>query len=134
MADQLPHLKGLLQDKLIEVADYQRPYAWGEKQLRDLWQDLDLLGTDRHYAGTLVLQRTDRVRQSQDGEDLTVYGFVDGQQRLTTCVILLEQLRRTMEKYPSEEFEELDVDGARARSACPREHRGSLMSSSSTRR
>ena len=113
MADQLPHLKGLLQDKLIEVADYQRPYAWGEKQLRDLWQDLDVLGTDRHYAGTLVLQRTDRVRQSQDGEDLTVYEVVDGQQRLTTCVILLEQLRRTMEKYPSGEFEELDVDGAR---------------------
>jgi len=113
VADQLPHLKGLLQDKLIEVADYQRPYAWGDKQLRDLWQDLDLLGADHHYAGTLVLQRTDRVLQSQDGEDLTVYEVVDGQQRLTTCVILLEQLRRTMGKYPSGNFEDLDIDGAR---------------------
>lgn len=113
MADQLPHLKGLLQDKLIEVADYQRPYAWGEKQLRDLWQDLDLLGTDRHYAGTLVLQRTDRVRHSQDGADLTVYEVVDGQQRLTTCIILLEQLRRRMDECPGGALEDLDIDGAR---------------------
>ena len=113
MSDQLPHLEGLLQDKLIEVADYQRPYAWGEKQLRDLWQDLDLLGTDRHYAGTLVLQRTDRVKQSQDGKDLTVYEVVDGQQRLTTCIILLEQLRRAMGPLAALDLGELDVDGAR---------------------
>lgn len=108
MADQLPHLDAVLQDKLIEVADYQRPYAWAEKQLSDLWQDLDLIGTDRHYAGTLVLQRTDRVKQTKDGKDLTVYEVVDGQQRLTTCIILLEQLRRAMEPYLGVGFDDFD--------------------------
>jgi len=111
MADQ--YLEGLLQDKLIEVADYQRPYAWGEKQLRDLWQDLDLTGTERHYAGTLVLQRTDRIERSLDGKDLTTYEVVDGQQRLTTCVILLEQLRRAMSAINGRDAEEVDLDGAR---------------------
>jgi len=108
MADQLPHLEAVLQDKLIEVADYQRPYAWGEKQLVDLWQDLDLIGSDRHYAGTLVLQQTDRIKKAQDGKDLTVYEVVDGQQRLTTCVILIEQLRRAMGQYPEVGLDEVD--------------------------
>ena len=108
MADQLLNLEAVLQDKLIEVADYQRPYAWGEKQLQDLWQDLDLIGTDRHYAGTLVLQQTDRGKRTQDGKDLTVYEVVDGQQRLTTCIILLEQLARAMEAYTGLGFDDFD--------------------------
>lgn len=49
-------LAQILQDKLLNVAAYQRPYAWDEKQLADLWADLDLLGTLPHYTGTLVLQ------------------------------------------------------------------------------
>lgn len=109
---ELPHLQGVLNDKLIEVADYQRPYAWGEKQLKDLWQDLDLLGSDRHYAGTLVLQRTDRTLQSTDGEELTVYEVVDGQQRLTTSLILLEQLRKALRDLADTSQEEVNVDGA----------------------
>lgn len=112
MAEQLPHLDGVLQDKLIEVADYQRPYAWTEKQLRDLWQDLDLMGLDHHYSGTLVLQRTDSVVTSHDGKDLTRYEVVDGQQRLTTCIILLDQLQRAMQALAHHDLDDLDLDGA----------------------
>lgn len=58
MVDQLNTLTTVLSEKLLQIADYQRPYAWEDKQLGDLWDDLDLLGTESHYAGTLVLQRT----------------------------------------------------------------------------
>ena len=37
-------LPQVVNDRLLEVPDYQRPYAWGPKQLADLWEDLDLLG------------------------------------------------------------------------------------------
>ena len=50
-------LPAVISERLLEVPDYQRPYAWRKKQLEDLWEDLDLLGpTGSHYAGTLVLR------------------------------------------------------------------------------
>jgi len=58
----MPHtqevrLPAVMGERLLEVPDYQRPYAWRRKQLEDLWEDLDLLGpTLSHYAGTLVLR------------------------------------------------------------------------------
>src|ERR1700676_819596 len=50
------HLPAVVNERLLEVPDYQRPYAWRKKQLEDLWEDLDLLGPrGGHYAGTLML-------------------------------------------------------------------------------
>ena len=47
-------LPAVINERLLEVPDYQRPYAWRRKQLEDLWEDLDLLGPKgSHYAGTL---------------------------------------------------------------------------------
>lgn len=97
-------------DRMLFVPDYQRPYAWEQKQLEDLWNDLDLLGPDgAHYAGTLVLreQKTDSgvVLTSMDdaGNVLRHTDVVDGQQRLITCLVLLDGLRRR--------FAELAVQG-----------------------
>ena len=50
-------LPAVMNERLLEIPDYQRPYAWRRKQLNDLWEDLDLLGrSGSHYAGTLVLR------------------------------------------------------------------------------
>jgi hypothetical protein len=54
-----------MEEKTFVVADYQRPYAWTEEQLSDLWGDRDLLGTGEHYAGTLVLRETVSRRSPQ---------------------------------------------------------------------
>ena len=36
-------VRTLFSDKnLILIPDYQRPYAWGEKRMSDLWDDLFL--------------------------------------------------------------------------------------------
>nr|WP_246283786.1 DUF262 domain-containing protein [Nocardioides perillae] len=89
----------VLNHRLLRVAEYQRPYAWESKQLADLWGDLDLVGKDAHYAGTLVLQKTGApVVESSAGTDLTTFEVVDGQQRLTTCILLLDRLRLALEK------------------------------------
>lgn len=96
-------LQAVLAERLLKIPDYQRPYAWEEKQLADLWEDLDLLGSrGAHYAGTLVL----RDLGSGPGEPFTSmdeYGstlrhceVVDGQQRLTTCLLLLDRVRRKL--------------------------------------
>ena len=96
-------LPQVVSDRLLIVADYQRPYAWGDKQLRDLWEDIDLLGSSRrHYAGTLVLLNVvgadgqQVTETADDGTSLLQCEVVDGQQRLTTCLLLLDRLRRRL--------------------------------------
>lgn len=98
-------LPQVVNDRLLEVPDYQRPYAWGPKQLADLWEDLDLLGPGgKHYAGTLVLRDVPMPGTGQpltsladDGATLRHCEVVDGQQRLTTCLLLLDRVRRRLE-------------------------------------
>ncbi|WP_433955908.1 DUF262 domain-containing protein [Janibacter indicus] len=98
-------LPKVIQGRLLEIADYQRPYAWERKQLDDLWEDLDLLGQGHHYAGTLVVKNTGQPEVvAADGDALDRYEVVDGQQRLTTCLLLLDRVRRALEK--------LDVEGS----------------------
>ena len=89
-------LTKVMDEKSFAIADYQRPYAWGGKQLDDLWGDLDLMGSGEHYAGTLVLRRTDIQKVTSAGESLWEHEVVDGQQRLTTITILLSRLLRVL--------------------------------------
>lgn len=70
-------LPAVVADRLLEVPDYQRPYAWREKQLNGLWEDLDLLGSaGTHYAGTLVVRDIESSpgapRTSMDDEGTTL--------------------------------------------------------------
>lgn len=96
-------LPAVITERLLEIPDYQRPYAWREKQLSDLWEDLDLLGPHKsHYAGTLVLRDVSvgdapKTSMADDGTTLRHCEVVDGQQRLTTCILLLDRIRRRLE-------------------------------------
>lgn len=51
-------LTKLFSGKTFRIPDYQRGYAWGEKQCQDLIEDIDSLVTDErvrvHYTGTIV--------------------------------------------------------------------------------
>lgn len=97
----------VLNKRLLVVPDYQRPYAWEEPQLRDLWDDLDLMGDGaKHYTGTLVLKDKATEHETDSGEALVECDVVDGQQRATTCLILIDRLRRA--------FERLAADGVEA--------------------
>lgn len=101
-------LPAVMNERLMLIADYQRPYAWERKQLQDLWDDLDLLGTGRsHYAGTLVLRDIHQgdvavTSSADDGTVLRHCEVVDGQQRLTTCLLLIDRIRRRLEALPPE--------------------------------
>ncbi|QKF66541.1 DUF262 domain-containing protein [Arcobacter venerupis] len=66
------------------IPEYQRGYSWEKKQREDLLIDIEnlFISSYRHYTGTIVAsyKRT---------EEVEIYDIVDGQQRLTTIVILL---------------------------------------------
>ncbi len=83
--------------KILKVPDYQRGYAWDERNWDDFLDDLDLLEPGKqHYTGTLVLHSPNGggQRRDEEGRSYEVFHVVDGQQRLTTTVLLLDALRR----------------------------------------
>jgi len=97
--DHLQTIQQIFADRFLRVPDYQRGYAWGEKQLRDLIEDLEVLEAEsEHYTGTLVLHPARETIMDEGGGTQRVYNVVDGQQRLTTMVILLAAIRREMQR------------------------------------
>ncbi|WP_113922704.1 DUF262 domain-containing protein [Cognataquiflexum aquatile] len=78
------------------VPSYQRRYAWGYNQYTALYEDLDMLKDgDGHLFGTIILHTLLHTGGINKPE------LVDGQQRMTTLVILLkafENVYRLKEK------------------------------------
>lgn len=100
MANELQTLSQLFQNRLFRIPDYQRGYAWKQHQLIDFWDDLiNLQDNKYHYTGLLSLKNLSKKELKQWGDDIWIMdkGFkachvVDGQQRLTTFVILLNEI------------------------------------------
>ena len=86
--------------RIFRIPNYQRGYAWEERQWQDLIEDLDLLEGDKeHYTGTLVLHAVaGKAHQDAEGTNYDVFDIVDGQQRLTSLIILLDAIRREMKE------------------------------------
>jgi hypothetical protein len=101
MATEYQNLAKIFNNRLFRIPDYQRGYAWGERQLADFWCDLQRAGTDRtHYCGQLALEKAEKtawrlwVGDTWLIEDAGYepYFIVDGQQRVTTAVIVVQCL------------------------------------------
>jgi uncharacterized protein with ParB-like and HNH nuclease domain len=97
-------LPEIFNNTVSRIPDYQRGYAWSDKELQDFWDDLDLLSSHSsqpHYVGVLTLEKVPQDALAlvlgngqewlQDGGQQFFY-VVDGQQRLTTILILLFEL------------------------------------------
>lgn len=91
----------VFEGRVFRVPDYQRGYAWDATNWQDLLDDLDLLeqGKD-HYTGTIVLHRRGDGGLDNRGKAHVEVDIVDGQQRLTTLVMLLEAIRSELTQLP----------------------------------
>ncbi len=108
----------LFQNKIFRIPDYQRGYAWQEEQLRDFWEDILNLPQDHsHYTGMISLKELSlKEIENWDEDDKWIieskkyraFHVVDGQQRLTTFVILLKSIINLAKKNG---FEYLLEDG-----------------------
>lgn len=122
MGNELQPLSLLFQNRLFRIPDYQRGYAWQQPQLVDFWEDINNLQSDKyHYTGLLSLKNLKPKDIKSWGEDcwMVQKGFkpchiVDGQQRLTTFVILLNEVitfSRTLLKTQVKPIKKLCWDG-----------------------
>ena len=82
----------LIQNRLFRIPDYQRTYSWGDEQREDLFADIRKAqgkGHDRtHFMSTIVGLRRDSLTIGTN--DHSVVEIVDGQQRITTLLVLLK--------------------------------------------
>ncbi len=84
MSNNLKTLKELFNDRIYSIPDYQRGYIWDEQQLADYWEDLQNIKNTPHYMGVLSL----KAREDENN----AFEVIDGQQRLTTSIILLQSI------------------------------------------
>ena len=87
-------LAQLFQGRLFRIPQYQRSYSWRRKQRQDLLADIQQVhehGADRsHFMATVV-----GLRRKVETIGTTAHEFidiVDGQQRITTLILLLKAI------------------------------------------
>ena len=99
--DEINSIKHLFaKSKKIRIPNYQRAYSWEEKHCKQFLEDLiEQKGKD-YYLGQLLFE--------VDGD---IFYIIDGQQRLTTSVLLisaiLERLNKRLNSDDAEEIKKL---------------------------
>ena len=103
---KLQSLSEIFNNRIFRIPDFQRGYSWEERQLDDFWEDLQNLHPNKiHYIGLLTVEPINNsdIQNVEKWKDdlwllkkgMTAYYVIDGQQRLTTLIILLHEILRT---------------------------------------
>lgn len=101
--NKLLSLSEIFTEKFFRIPDFQRGYSWGISQLSDYWDDLVNLKENRvHYTGLLTVKpisknEVESIEKWQDdlwlfSKNFKAYYLIDGQQRLTTSIILINEI------------------------------------------
>lgn len=90
-ADNIWMIQGFIgrQDVLFHIPVYQRNYDWSEQNCNRLLDDVErILQTgEKHFLGSIVF-----MSSKENSFSMPKYIIIDGQQRLTTMMILLKAL------------------------------------------
>ncbi len=91
-------IREIFQAEGYSIPNYQRDYAWKDKNFRDLWEDLEeALDYNKkgygHFIGTMVVAKNDKK----------LYDIIDSQQRTTTIFMLLHVLANKQNEEDKQE-------------------------------
>ena len=87
----------LLEKRLFRIPHYQRAYSWSRTERGDMFEDIGKLKNrpeNSHFMATVVGLNRRTISIVTDEYD--VIDIVDGQQRLTTLVILLKTIEQEL--------------------------------------
>jgi len=123
----LKNIKTIFERKIFRIPDYQRGYSWKIDQVKALWDDLNHIISSNgenisHYTGMITVQRPTKEdiinKWSRENKNVTyqfyvprehglleLFYIVDGQQRLTTIMLLLAAIRDSNKLENSLEIE-----------------------------
>lgn len=87
-------LEEMFARRVFRIPIYQRCYSWRDSQREDLFQDIDRLireNLESHFMATIVCFDT-KERSSVKAKEYQAYDLVDGQQRMTTLILLVKAI------------------------------------------
>ncbi len=108
--NELLSLDQLFEKRIFRIPDYQRGYSWENQQIDEFWDDLNNIPEKRdHYTGMIALKYINNIENEKGLEELGAFieksnlendendkykvcHIVDGQQRLTTIIIFLNEI------------------------------------------
>ncbi len=118
MADnKLKSLIEIFNERFFRIPDFQRGYSWEINQLEDFWEDLLNLKNDKiHYTGLLTVEpitkkNIENLEKWKDDlwlfeRELNAYYLIDGQQRLTTAIILVNEILNLVDESAGINFKD----------------------------
>lgn len=78
----------LIKESHLKVPIYQRPFAWEEKQIEELLNDIkESTNEEEYFLGTIVLTKIQELNRLE---------IVDGQQRISTIAIFFAALKMNL--------------------------------------
>lgn len=87
-------IREVFSDFWFRVPDYQRAYVWGKDEISELIDDVKHASEHNHegqyFLGSMVLRK---VTRSEDDVSYEEHELLDGQQRLTTLMLMLACIR-----------------------------------------
>ena len=97
MRIEQPSIKGLVGERkmVFKIPEFQRPYSWGPNNAKEFLDDLEecVNNPDRnHYFGT--------VFYTTDSNKKNVSTVIDGQQRITTVMLMIMAIYHLIDKNP----------------------------------
>src|SRR5262247_1545506 len=96
MAREAKLLDFLKKSPQFVIPIYQRTYSWGERECRQLWEDILRTGRNdavsAHFVGSIVYVEKGLYSVSSQSPLLVI----DGQQRLTTVTLLIAALAQAL--------------------------------------
>jgi uncharacterized protein with ParB-like and HNH nuclease domain len=82
-------------EKWFNIPGYQRPYVWGYEEIHDLLDDVSFAAQSKpdseYFLGSFVYQI--KPPKPQKGQPFEENDLLDGQQRMTTLLLLMAVLR-----------------------------------------
>ncbi|GAA7027389.1 hypothetical protein Kyoto30A_08370 [Helicobacter pylori] len=93
-------IKEIFQAEGYSIPNYQRDYAWKDKNFKDLWEDLEE-AIEYNKKGQWHFMGIMAVAKNEDNKKL--YDIIDGQQRTTTIFMLLHVLANEQNEKDKQE-------------------------------
>jgi len=83
-----------------KVPRHQRQFEWTKEQWNDLWEDIHIGQIDEsHFLGSIVV-----IPERNLNVDINYFEVNDGQQRLTTILVLLSSIRDRAQELNNADF------------------------------
>jgi len=88
-------VKDIFSTMWFRIPEYQRPYIWSSDEVNELLDDLTIASKDKpnheYFLGSFVFQF--KKAGSQSGQEFDENDLLDGQQRMTTLLMLFACMR-----------------------------------------